>query len=111
MIIYVASPYTDDDPKVREARYVAVRDFVGKWTDGATVYFSPIVYAHEIAKSNKLPGDAAFWFEFNFRMMKVCDKVIVLQLPGWEKSVGVASEIAYAKSHDKPLQYRAYQKA
>jgi hypothetical protein len=105
MIIYVASPYTHDDPLVVDQRFMAVRDYVTTQLRAGALYFSPIVYTHELAKAASLPGDAAFWFEFNFRMLKVCDKVIILKLQGWEKSIGVASEIAYAKTHGKPLEY------
>lgn len=107
MIIYVASPYSSPDPAVVQKRFEAARDFVTKNISGAAVLFSPIVYCHELAKAAQLPTDAAFWFEFNFRMLKACDKVLVLKLDGWEQSVGVASEIAYARSHAKQIEYRS----
>lgn len=96
-LIYVASPLTHPDPIIREKRYEAVRDYVGrKFEEGSQdMYYSPILYCHEIGKLFKLPHDAAFWKNMDTLMMNKADKFEVLMLDGWEESVGVQEEIKY----------------
>ncbi len=96
-LIYVASPLTHPDLAVRERRYELVRDYVGKkYEEGSQdMYFSPILYSHEIGKLFDLPHDAAFWRNMDTLMIDKADKFEVLMIDGWEESVGVQGEIKY----------------
>lgn len=105
MIVYLASPYTDPDKAIEQERFEDAQLYVARNVRSDHVLFSPIVYCHELAKLGSMPGNAAFWFEFNFHMLMACDKVVVLQLNGWDKSIGVAAEIAYANVHGKPVEF------
>lgn len=46
-----------------------------------------------------------YWKGFNLIFIGICEKLIVLQLPGWETSVGVQAEIAEARRLGKPVEY------
>lgn len=96
MLVYVASPYSHSDENVRESRFEAVRRYVAqKYQEGSTdVYFSPILYCHEMAVAYGLPTDAEFWMVFDTVMLEKADKLEVLAIDGWGDSVGVNMEIA-----------------
>lgn len=95
-MIYIASPYSHPDPAVREQRYEDVREYCAlRITDGICV-FSPIVYAHEMAKAHTMPTDAKTWERFNTTILRRCSQMIVLELSGWEESKGVRQEIIFA---------------
>jgi len=108
-MIYVASPYSDPDPNVREARARATR----YWTLHQIVktnlsLFSPIAYIHEYAVEYELPKDAAFWQQFNEGFIIDCEEMWVLMLPGWDKSVGVKMEIQFCVYNNIPVVYKPY---
>jgi hypothetical protein len=94
-LIYLASPYSHPDPAVREARWrVACRAAAQMMRRGELV-FSPIAHSHSMCEVG-LPGDWAFWREFDQRMIAVCDELRVLMLDGWRESAGVSAEVDIA---------------
>lgn len=112
-MIYLASPYTHKDVNVMQARYEAVRDFVGNQITQSTdrghnrmaILYSPIIHYHSIAVAWELPREFEFWAYVNDSMIARADAVIVLQLPGWEESRGIIHEIAYAKELGKSISF------
>lgn len=103
--IYLASPYTDEDPVTQEERYLmAVRAF-RHLTEQGKIVFSPIIHCHEIAKIIRLPGDHLWWKRYDETMILQSSEVVVLQCDGWQASKGVASEIAFAAQNGIPVRY------
>ncbi len=103
-VIYLASPYSDIDPDVREERYqAACRKAAALMREGGLV-FSPIVHSHPLT-FHGLPGDWGYWEQYDRRQLEHCDEVVVLALPGWKESKGVQAEIAIAKDLGKPVRY------
>lgn len=103
-MIYLASPYSDPDPLIRKARYEAACDRTTRMLqDGALVY-SPIAHSHALAERG-LPGDWFFWADHNRAMLKRCDALVVLTLPGWERSEGVRAEIEIARTLPIAVRY------
>lgn len=104
-MIYLASPYSHPDAGVRQARFEAARHALhhlliqNKWA------YSPIVYCHPIAIAHELPLDAAFWRDFNQHMMRRTTHLLILRIDGWEASVGIQEEVAYAKELNLPWSY------
>lgn len=107
-MIYLASPYTSPDSAVRAVRYrQAVAATTRLVADGWRVY-SPIVFTHPLVDHARrsqepievkklLKKDSEFWLNFDYGIMRHCDRLLVLMLSGWETSVGVRSEIQYFK--------------
>jgi len=62
---------------------------------GATV-LSPIIQGHVLASKYDMPCDHEFWLKHDLEMLKKCDEMYVIDLPGWEQSVGVQREIEEA---------------
>jgi len=105
MFIYLASPYSHSNPEVRQSRYEAVRDLVGRLTLQHLTVYSPIVYHHYTGIQCKLPTDADFWWNNNRAMMDSASSLYVYRMPGWEDSLGVMQEIEYARVTGKTITF------
>jgi hypothetical protein len=98
-MIYIASPYTHDDPAVRQERYEAVRDYIAKQTSlTGHFYFSPIVHYHDMAVKNDMPTDAKTWWRINEDALSRCDALWILKIDGYQESKGVAMEFEYCSN-------------
>lgn len=98
-VVYLASPYTHDDPAVVVQRYRVTRAATAAMLRAGVHVYSPIVHCHALAVAHDLPTDAAFWGAYNRAMLGRCDVLAVLTLDGHDTSRGVAGEVAYAREH------------
>jgi hypothetical protein len=103
-VIYLASPYTDIDPTVRQQRFEAACRAAAELMRAGKTIFAPIAYSHVLC-SYELPINWNFWQRHDREYLEVCEGVVVLMLPGWEESVGVQAEIAIARELGKPVTY------
>ena len=92
---YLASPYSGTHDQRRERFLEARRFVVASFKDGVHV-LSPIMIWHEASLRFDLPTDAAAYANFNHALFRACASLLVLKLPGWEKSAGIAMEIGWA---------------
>ena len=102
-LIYLASPYSDPDPEVRNRRWVDTCVYCAMFVQRGEMVFSPIVHSHPLAVMG-VEGGWDFWREFDLRMLSMCDAVRVLCLPGWGQSRGVIEEIRVAYSLGKEVE-------
>ena len=72
--------------------------------EGLTV-FSPISQNHVIKQLADLPPSWDFWEKYDTNFLSVSNALYVLQLEGWEKSIGVNAEIKLAKEQGIPIYY------
>jgi len=105
MKIYLAAPYTHKNQKVIEARVKEINHIASTLLLMDHIVYSPISMFHSIAKENFLPITEDFYREQNEEFIKWCEAIILLQLPGWEKSIGFKKEIALAKKYKKLIIY------
>ena len=103
-MLYIVGPYSDDDPAVRQARFDAVCRLTAELIRRGKPAFSPTAYSHPLCRYG-LPLSWEFWRKHDLRFLEMCSEVVVLKLPGWEKSVGVNAEIAAARALDKPITF------
>lgn len=103
-MIYVASPYSGT-PDQQFGRFLAVREYTAQLIADGYCAFSPIVYAHELAQQHEHKTDAQSWERFNTEIIRHCQRMIVLQLPGWAESKGVTAEIALGRLLNLPIQF------
>jgi len=101
-LIYLASPYSNADPAVEQARFDAVCQAAATLMRRGLLVFSPIAHSHAIARFG-LPTDWAFWQRYDRAFLNRCRELWVLKLPGWESSVGVRAEIQIAREMGKPV--------
>ena len=105
-ILYLCQPYSHDDPWVRQERYLqAIKASALLTQKGLTVY-SPIMHSHPINWVGKGADDVhAFWMGLHIPFIKVCKKLLVLKLEGWDRSKGVNEEVETAHALGIPVEY------
>lgn len=77
-------------------------------TRGELVY-SPIAHTHPIAvNANIDPLNHAIWLPFDAAMIARCDGCIVVMMPGWRESFGIAHELSEFAKANKPVRYLSW---
>lgn len=104
-VIYLANPYSHEDPEVRRGRARAAARYAGQLMNDGQVVYSPITHCHPIAELIDLPKGWDFWKRFDTEMIRRCDEMIVLCLEGWRESRGVQAEIRIAEEMGLPISY------
>lgn len=101
-LVYLASPYSHEDPAVRVARFEAVNRCAAILMREGVLVFSPISHSHSIAMCG-LRVDYEFWKRWNRAMIENCRAVLVCMLDGWDRSEGVSAEVAIARELGIPV--------
>lgn len=106
-LIYLASPYNDPSPTIREARKEAVADCMAYFarTAADVCIYSPIMNWGYVAVKHTLPHSFDFWAQQDFHMIQKSRAVWVLKVEGWEDSYGIRQEMEYANNINRPLFY------
>lgn len=104
-LIYLASPYSDSDPAIRQYRFEIICRVAARLMKQERMIFCPIAHTHPIAVAGQLPTGFDFWERYDKLMMDACAEIWVVTLDGWKESIGVGKEIAYMKSQDKLVRY------
>ena len=89
-MIYLASPYTGT-PAEQDFRYSQAKAFTQLYLAKGHHIYSPICYGHQFAAA--LGNNFKSWAAFSEHMLGLASELWVLQLPGWDTSVGVKQEI------------------
>ena len=104
-LYYVASPYSHDCPEVVAKRVqdaTRAADAINLNYNGVTAY-SPVAAATGMQARGITPKEG--WYLYDFAMLSKADRLIVLKLEGWETSIGVSLEIAFALGKGIPITY------
>jgi hypothetical protein len=103
-MLYIASPYTNPQQAIVEFRVAEVRRYCA-WLFSAHGLnpYSPISHWHDICTAHSLPTDAEPWAKSNLDILRRCNAMHVLKLPGWQESKGVQMEIDWAKTMQLPI--------
>jgi len=104
-MIYLASPFSDQEPKVRQQRFDAVCEVAARLMRNGMKIFSPIAHSYPIAQHGLPLTEWNFWEEMDREHLEHCTHLIVLMLDGWEQSVGVQAEIKMAREMGKPVTF------
>ena len=103
-VAYLATPYSHSDHNIQRIRFLQVTWMASELLRQNIYTYSPIT--HNIAMNAMgIFGDFKDWMSFDHSMLERCDRLLVLQLQGWEDSKGVAAEIACAKELGMPIEY------
>ena len=102
-LIYLASPYSTDDPKLLAQRVETMELAVATLIrQNLIIPYSPILYTHPIVS---FMDDDFDWYTWDLEMLARCDGMIIVKLPGWETSKGVEIELNYCLKHNIPYVY------
>lgn len=103
-VAYLSCPYFDPDPIVKENRHTIVTRVAFELMSQRIMVYSPLTHNLPIDRLG-IHGTWETWKGFDHMMLSKCDRLIVLKLPGWENSKGVAAEIACAKELELPIEW------
>jgi hypothetical protein len=108
-LIYLGSPYSHPDEKVREQRFRAVARAAGWiYTRGEVFVYTPISMTHQIGiELSAFPTlfEWNSWAGFDEFMIAKCDEFWILVINGWDTSVGLSAEIKIATRLGMPIRY------
>jgi hypothetical protein len=100
--VYLASPYSKWEDKELAAEIVAkaAADLMNR----GLIIYSPITHGHVVAKHG-LPYSWDFWKRQCQPMIDAAAAIIVLEMDGWDSSVGMSYEIDEFERMGKPIVY------
>src|SRR5574338_41833 len=114
-LVYIASPFSCNTSnksmkkRVEEHRYEMITYIAAelKMKYGSTHSFIlPITQSYNLCKAEpKLQGSFEQWKEDDLLYISKCDEMWVVQMDGWNKSIGVKAEIDHAQSLGLPVKY------
>jgi hypothetical protein len=107
---FIAGPYTDTDDAVKNFRYEALTRAYAQYIAHQHTAVCCITLTHPPDKIiSRQKGIAtlgsAYWTDADVPFMNISQTLVVVQLPGWEKSTGTQKEIAYFRAQGKPILY------
>ena len=104
---YLASPYSLDgvaSDEAKESRFKSAVICQAYLMDNGLDVFSPIAHWHE-AQKTMARKPTKWWLERCLPFLESAEGLLVLMLPLWEVSAGVAWEIEFAKSRNMKISY------
>ncbi len=108
-LIYFASPYSHEDPAVRQERYEKTLAMAAGLLERGFLLYSPIVDGHQYNKYWKEHEVARmgwdFWNKLDTLMIRKSDAFWVFALDGWRLSIGVQEELKLAKMLQLPISF------
>lgn len=106
VLTYLASPYSDPDPTVRHIRGLQAACVAAILLERGELVIPAIPMAEAIAPWLKdKTTDWAAWAALDLELIRRCDTLTVLAIPGWRTSQGVTAEIAQAEQLGLPIRY------
>jgi hypothetical protein len=105
---YLATPYSKY-PDGIEAAFIDACKAAGALIKLGWNVYSPIAHTHPIAIHAGIdPLDHAIWLPFDDAMMQAAYGILVVRMPGYDKSFGIAHEIKTFRDAGKPIRYVAW---
>ncbi len=103
--IYLATPYTDKDPTVRQERYEMARNMTAKLMNLGYCVFSPIVHGHSLGSHFGVDRtyDHDFWMRQDLPLLMSSHVVFVFPPDAASYSRGVAKEVETAGKCNIPV--------
>lgn len=107
-IAYLACPYTHPAMATRVERFEASARAAADLIQRGMFVYSPITMTHPIDIVMVEEGETMgtdYWCDFDEAFMRLCDEMIVLTIPGWRESRGIAREAKFFSDAGKPVRY------
>ncbi|UTU08024.1 hypothetical protein CcrC1_gp338 [Caulobacter phage C1] len=110
---YLGIPYTSKNPDPVAAEAERAARMVEFWKGCAFLIergdnvVSPMTLEPALTVVPDIPYDWPFWQHYSRRMLATCTRLVVMTLPGWEVSSGIAGEIEEAERLGLEIEYLA----
>lgn len=108
--VYVASPYSHDDERIRNLRAQQVEEVAGLLqNDFNYAFILPITMSHNTGKHMTNKGFSFdHWRDKDLTYIDCCDELWVITLNGWKESIGVKEEMLFANLKGIPVRFIEY---
>lgn len=103
-MIYLASPYSHDDPAVRDKRYQLALRATEHITSLGYVVFSPIVHSHPL----QVNLSHEQWMKICLEILSWCSHFALLGIEGVHDSKGCLIEAGYAMKYHMKYTFLDY---
>lgn len=106
-LYYLASPYSAPTKHKMHQNYVDITRYGAMLTHVFNVAFiMPITTSHQLKIHVPDLGTSwEFWQHVDIKFLSRCDGIVVVKMRGWEHSIGVTAEIAYAEANNLDVHY------
>jgi len=101
-MIYLAAPYYHKNSDITQERMEKVYAVASELMLRGRHVTTPL-FMHEVVDRFELPGDFEYWKAYCFDILKRCDEMHILCLPGWAESRGIKAEIEFCREHNIPI--------
>lgn len=101
-LVYLATPYSHPDEHVRIQRYDAARWYAYQCHAAGELILSPIVHSHPLTAFGA-GGDFRTWQRLDTALLRGCQSMRILELPGWRDSKGIDAERKFAQELFMPI--------
>jgi len=102
---YLGTPYSNGNDYLVNFRAEIIDMIATDLINQGRAIYSPISSWHTIACKFKMPKTFEFWERMNLSFLKQCKKLIVVMLPVWKGSLGLANEIYFAENNGIDIEY------
>lgn len=102
--IFLACPYGHQDKNVMEQRFQACNAVAARIARNGAVVFSQVSMSHPINQclsGMDMPAIGRMWAPIDAVFMEAMDELVVIDMPGWKESSGVAREIEFFKARER----------
>jgi Domain of unknown function (DUF1937) len=104
-LLYLASPYSKYPTGIDQA-FKDISKIAAAFIRAKVKIYCPIAHTHPIAIHGDLdPFDHEVWMAVDEPLLKICDGLVIVMLPGWQKSDGINIELNHALQTNKPIFY------
>lgn len=107
-LIYLASPYSDEDLMVMHLRALQIDSIMSHMYSKTKVSIIPPILISRIIKDNlgeNIGTSFKDWKQIDLTYISKCDEVWVACMNGWIKSIGVQAEIKFAEERNIKVRY------
>ena len=101
--IYLATPFSDLDPRIEKIRFEVACQIAADLIVKGHIVFSPIAHSYPIHKYGGLDGKVDFWWPQNKAWIDWCTEVWVADMAGRDGSRGIKREVVYAGVIDRKV--------
>ncbi|MEW5559062.1 DUF1937 family protein [Enterobacter asburiae] len=98
--IFLACPYSHADANVVNQRFEACNQVAAAIIESGNAVFSQVTMSHPINLAFQHTEKSEVgkrWAPVDALFMDAMEELIIIDLPGWDKSVGIQREIAFFK--------------
>lgn len=105
MLVYLSAPYSAIENKAELMRIITHAAGAYMLANKGAHVVTPLYNHFLLGMFPEMGHDYEFWKSYSLDLLRRCDKLVVLKIPGWQKSTGVTDEIRIASELQLPIEY------